>query len=190
LTPAVAYLRTSSSGNVGDDKDSERRQRAAIENYTRTNALEIVSWFYDASVSGADPIESRPGFTAMLERIAGNGVRTILVETACRFARDLMVQEVGFRRLQELGIELVAVDSPQWFLDDTPTAVMVRQILGAVSQFDRDDRGEAPCRPPEEASYDRHEGRGPQEPRRAEAGGGRTREEVAPEETEGWDALL
>ena len=28
--------------------------------------------------------------------IAGNGVRTIIVETANRFARDLMVQEVGF----------------------------------------------------------------------------------------------
>jgi predicted acylesterase/phospholipase RssA len=42
-----------------------------------------------------DPIETRPGFTALLGRIAGNGVRTIIVETANRFARDLMVQEVG-----------------------------------------------------------------------------------------------
>ena len=42
-------------------------------------------------------IETRPGFAAMLERIESNGVRTILVETANRFARDLMVQEVGYR---------------------------------------------------------------------------------------------
>jgi hypothetical protein len=28
---AVAYLRTSSAANVGTDKDSEKRQRAAIE---------------------------------------------------------------------------------------------------------------------------------------------------------------
>jgi hypothetical protein len=33
-------------------------------------------------VSGADPIESRPGIVAALARIAGNGVRTIIVETA------------------------------------------------------------------------------------------------------------
>ena len=30
LTPAVAYLRTSSATNVGADKDSETRQRQAI----------------------------------------------------------------------------------------------------------------------------------------------------------------
>jgi hypothetical protein len=31
LIKAVAYLRTSSAANVGADKDSEKRQRAAIE---------------------------------------------------------------------------------------------------------------------------------------------------------------
>jgi hypothetical protein len=35
-----------------------------------------------------------------------NGVRTIIVETANRFARDLMVQEVGFAMLRDLGITL------------------------------------------------------------------------------------
>jgi hypothetical protein len=35
-------------------------------------------------VSGADPIDTRPGFAAMLERIEGKGVRTIIVETAPR----------------------------------------------------------------------------------------------------------
>lgn len=63
----------------------------------------------------------------MLERIHGNGVRTIIVETANRFARDLIVQETGHRMLRELGIELSAADSPDSFMDDTPTAVMVRQ---------------------------------------------------------------
>ena len=32
--------------------------------------------FYDAAVSGADPVTERPGFLAMLQRIAGNGIRT------------------------------------------------------------------------------------------------------------------
>jgi hypothetical protein len=39
------------------------------------------------------------------ERIEGNGVRTIIVETASRFARDLMVQEVGHAKLRERGID-------------------------------------------------------------------------------------
>jgi DNA invertase Pin-like site-specific DNA recombinase len=75
----------------------------------------IVDWFYDGAVSGADPVEARAGFNALLARIAGNGVRTINVETANRFARDLMVQEVGFAMLRNLGITLIAADSPSSF---------------------------------------------------------------------------
>jgi DNA invertase Pin-like site-specific DNA recombinase len=135
--PAIAYLRTSSATNVGADKDSEKRQRLAIEAYTNHAGYELVGEFYDPAVSGADPIETRPGFAAMLERIESNGVKTIIVETANRFARDLMVQEVGFARLQERGINLVASDSPNAFQDDTPTAKLVRQVLGVIAEFDK-----------------------------------------------------
>ncbi|MFZ0854612.1 MAG: recombinase family protein [Hyphomicrobiaceae bacterium] len=134
---AFAYLRTSSAPNVGGDRDSDRRQRDAIAAFTKRGGYELAGEFYDAAVSGADPIESRPGFAEMLKAIAGNGVRTIIVETANRFARDLMVQEVGFAKLRELGIELVAADSPNAFLDDGPTSKLIRQVLGAVAEFDK-----------------------------------------------------
>lgn len=86
LIQAVGYVRTSSAANVGHDKDSEPRQRRAIERFAKSPA-----------VSGADPIESRPGFAALLNRIDGNGVRIVLVEDATRSARDLMAQELGTR---------------------------------------------------------------------------------------------
>lgn len=72
-----------------------------------------------------------------LEQITGNGVRTIIIETANRFARDLIVQETGWKRLHADGIALIAADSPDQFVDETPTAVLIRQILGAVAQFDK-----------------------------------------------------
>jgi DNA invertase Pin-like site-specific DNA recombinase len=134
---AVAYFRTSSATNVGQDKDSLARQESAVRSYAARNDIEIVGEYYDAAVSGADPVTQREGFSLMLQRIASNGVRTILVETANRFARDLMVQETGWKMLQDLGVELVAVDSPMSFVEDTPTANMVRQILGAVAEFDK-----------------------------------------------------
>ena len=134
---AFAYLRTSSAANVGEDRDSDKRQAAAIEAHAKRAGIEIVDTFYDAAVRGGDPIDTRPGFAAMLERIEGNGVRTIVVETANRFARDLMVQEVGFAMLQKRGIDLIAADSPTSFLDDTPTARLIRQVLGAVSEFEK-----------------------------------------------------
>lgn len=134
---AIGYLRTSSAANVGADKDSDKRQRAAIEAFASSAGVEIVDWFYDAAVSGADAIAARPGFAAALERVASNGVRTIIVETANRFARDLIVQETGFRMLRDLGIELIAADSPGSFIEDTPTAALIRQVLGAVAQFEK-----------------------------------------------------
>jgi DNA invertase Pin-like site-specific DNA recombinase len=73
----------------------------------------------------------------MLARIEASGVRVVIVESAHRFARELMVQEIGFSMLKKQGIALIAADSPNAFLDDGPTATMVRQILGAVSQFEK-----------------------------------------------------
>ena len=138
-TKAVAYLRTSSATNVGEDKDSAKRQMAAITAYALGAGFEIaLPPYYDAAVSGADPIDARPGFRALLAFMAENAdVRVILVENASRFARDLVVQLTGHSLLKARGIELIPADAPTHFIDETPTAVMVRQILGAVSQFDK-----------------------------------------------------
>jgi DNA invertase Pin-like site-specific DNA recombinase len=134
---AIAYLRTSSAANVGSDKDSDKRQRAAIASFAKAHGYRIVDEFYDAAVSGADPVTERPGFRAVLDRIAGNGVRVILVESPDRFARDLAVQLTGHDYLRSLGVELVPTSAPDFFTTDTPTAVLVRQVLGAVSQFEK-----------------------------------------------------
>ena len=48
-----------------------------------------------------------------------------------------MVQEVGYARLRTRGINLIAADSPNAFEDDTPTAKLVRQVLGAIAEFDK-----------------------------------------------------
>ena len=137
---AIAYLRTSSPTNASKglsaDKDSDKRQRAAIIGFAAANGYTIVDEFYDV-VSGSDPIDQRTGFKAMLDRIAGNGVRVILVESPDRFARDLAVQLAGHDYLRKLGVELVPASAPDFFLADTPTAVLVRQVLGAISQFEK-----------------------------------------------------
>jgi DNA invertase Pin-like site-specific DNA recombinase len=41
-----------------------------------------------ADLKGADAIDARPGFATLLDRIEGNGVRTVIVEDASRFARS------------------------------------------------------------------------------------------------------
>ena len=46
---AIGYMRTSSATNVGRDKDSEVRQRAAIESYAKAAGYTIVDWFYEGA---------------------------------------------------------------------------------------------------------------------------------------------
>lgn len=134
-TLAVSYVRTSSATNV--DGNSMVRQSLAIEHYAERVGTTVVATFIDAAVKGADAVSERRGFSALLTWCEESGCDTIIVENASRFARDLIVQEVGYAMLRDRGIQLIAADDPDAFTSDTPTAIMVRQILGAVAQFEK-----------------------------------------------------
>jgi DNA invertase Pin-like site-specific DNA recombinase len=77
---AFAYLRTSSATNIGEDKDSGRRQLHAIETYAKRAGVDLVGTYHDEAVKGSDPIDTRPGFAAMLEALEANGTKTIVVD--------------------------------------------------------------------------------------------------------------
>lgn len=133
---AVGYLRTSSAANVGPDRDSGTRQQAAIEGAKRSG-FALVGWFYDAAVSGADPIESRAGFSALLDRIEGNGVRVVIVEDASRFARELMTQELGILALIKRGVRVLTASGDDLTDSSDPTRKMMRQIAGAFAEYEK-----------------------------------------------------
>ena len=134
---AIAYLRTSSAANVGADKDSERRQRDAIERYAKSAGFEVVAEFYDAAVSGADPIQDRPGFAALLDCIEGNGVRVVIVEDASRFARELMAQELGISLLITREVRLITSSGDDLTASDDPSRKLMRQIAGAFAEYEK-----------------------------------------------------
>lgn len=134
---AVAYIRTSSAANVGTDKDSDKRQRAAIEGFAKRAGFDLVNEFNDAAVSGADPIESRAGFAALLDRIESNGVRTVIVEDASRFARELMTQELGILALINRGVRVLTANGDDLTDSTDPSRVMMRQIAGAFHQYEK-----------------------------------------------------
>ncbi|TDW31741.1 resolvase-like protein [Rhizobium azibense] len=133
----MAYLRTSSAANVGADKDSDRRQSEAISSYAKRAGVEIVDEFYDAAVSGTDPIETRPGFSALLDRIESNGVRTVIVEDASRFARDLVTQELGILALIGRGVTVLTSSGDDLTNTEDPFKVAMRQIAGAFAQLEK-----------------------------------------------------
>jgi DNA invertase Pin-like site-specific DNA recombinase len=134
---AIAYLRTSSAANVGADKDSDSRQREAIAAFAKHAGFTVVEEFYDAAVSGADPIDTRPGFRALLDRIVSNGVRTVIVEDASRFARTLMVQEAGIATLAGIGVQVLTSRGDDLTESDDEMRVAMRQIAGVFSQLEK-----------------------------------------------------
>lgn len=137
LVPAVAYLRTSSAANVGEHRDSARRQRLAIERYAKAAGLEVVAGFADEAVSGADPVETRPGFAAMLDRIEGDGIRTVVVEDASRFARSVLAQELGVLIMAKRGVRVVTASGEDLTGTGDPAKVMMRQVAGAFAEYEK-----------------------------------------------------
>jgi site-specific DNA recombinase len=132
---AVAYLRVSSVGQV--EGDGVQRQRDAIAAYAERNGIEVVGEFRDEGVSGTTEHADRPGFSEMLTRIAGNCVRLVLVERACRLARDLLVQETLLNSLIKMGVRVVDSAGTELTDESDPSRILIRQVLGAVAQHDR-----------------------------------------------------
>ena len=135
--PAIAYLRTSSAANVGADKDSDKRQREAIAGFAKRAGFVLVGECYDAAVSGADPIEARPGFAELLNRIEDNGVRIVIVEDASRFARDLVTQELGILALIKRGMHVLTANGDDLTDSRDPSRKMMRQIAGSFHEYEK-----------------------------------------------------
>jgi len=136
----VAYMRCSGLGQA--DGDTWDRQRASINKYASRHGLTLADddWFQDVGVSGAKDLDNRPGLAALIDRVESNGVRVVLVENSTRLARDLMVSEVILAQLRDAGCTVIDCDSGTNLVDDAdddPTRRLIRQVLGAVAEFDR-----------------------------------------------------
>lgn len=134
---ATAYLRTSSAANA--DGDSPYRQNDAVMDYAHRQGIEVVSCFWDADVRGADFIETRAGFAALLMHCDAEGIDTVLVDDSSRFARDIIAQEMGIRLLAKRGITLVTASGLDMTADGSdPGKKMMRQMVGMMAEYDKD----------------------------------------------------
>ena len=53
--------------NVGEDKDTLKRQRAAVYAFAKAASYHIVAEYSDDGVKGADPVDQRAGFAGLLK---------------------------------------------------------------------------------------------------------------------------
>jgi len=133
---AFGYVRVSSKGQLKGH--GPERQRDDIEEFAKRNGIELAGTFEDAW-TGTD--SDRPQFMAMLEAMMTNGVRTVIVESLDRFARDLAVQMQLIAKLVAEGITLIPANTGQVIdaaaLDDNPMLKAMTQIQGVFAELDK-----------------------------------------------------
>ena len=135
---AFSYLRVSSRGQI--DGDGFDRQRDKIAQWAKSNGATIEREFCEKGISGANDLDDRPAMVELLAAICMNGVRTVIVERADRFARDLVASELLLREFTRMGVSIIEAEGGNDLSagdDSNPTAKLVRQILAAVSEFDK-----------------------------------------------------
>jgi DNA invertase Pin-like site-specific DNA recombinase len=141
----VTYCRVSSLGQV--DGDGLTRQHEAIGSFCLKHGATIVGRYEERGVSGTTEAMDRPVFMEMLsavERSRDNDrpVDAIVVERLDRLARDLMVSEFLLRECRRRKIQVWCADQGE-MIDMAsndgadPTRVLIRQILGALAQWEK-----------------------------------------------------
>lgn len=138
MSRLVGYLRVSTAGQAADGFGLPS-QRRAIANWAREHGHELVSWCQDAGVSGTVEGLERPGFSCVVDRIHAGEADGIVAFDLTRIARLLWVQEAALGVLWRMGAEVWTVTTGQLLADDEddPTRTLLRQVLGAIAQFER-----------------------------------------------------
>ena len=130
----LIYMRTSTLTNR--DGDSKNRQKSSIMKWVKSNGYSVKGEYWDIESGKMDTME-RPEFMRMISDSERMGIRVLVFSDQSRLSRDIIVQESTFRLLSSRGYSLVSSENPDSFLDDTPTSNLIRQILGSVSEFDK-----------------------------------------------------
>lgn len=136
MEKVFAYLRVSSPSQAKDDKDGFPRQEEQCRSYAKAHNLKIVKVFQE-DITGME--YHRPVWAKLMVSLEqnGHGVKTVIIEKLDRLARSLMVQESLVADLQTNGFKLISAMEGADLLDDDPTRVMFRQMLGVWGQYNK-----------------------------------------------------
>jgi DNA invertase Pin-like site-specific DNA recombinase len=131
---ALGYVRVSTDEQTrGYGLDAQER---AIRDYCRAERLRLVDVLCDEALSGSNGLEQRAGLAEALAILEAGGSDVLVVARLDRLARDLLVQETVIERLARRGCAVRSAAEPDVTSDD-PTRVLVRQVLGAIAQYER-----------------------------------------------------
>jgi len=131
----VGYVRVSGRLQVEEGLGLEV-QEEAIRSWCLTHDHELVAIQRDEGISGAKETVARPGLGAALLAVEEGQAEALVVYRLDRLARQLLIQETVISMLGKAGRSVLSVQEAD--IDDgDPTRVLLRQVLGAISQYER-----------------------------------------------------
>lgn len=136
-TRVFSYLRVSTAQQI--DGDGFPRQREAVQRLAEAKGWTILREFVEQQ-TGVDSFMDRPKLMEAMDLCGGNlDANIIIVERVDRLGRDLIVTELFFAECKKRGITVYAADSGEELVnaEEDPTRKLIRQILGALSEWDR-----------------------------------------------------
>jgi site-specific DNA recombinase len=138
MSQAFAYLRVSTVGQVqGHGFD---RQLETIQAYAQEAGIEIVQVFKEEGISGTTDETQRPAFQELMAAVLGNGVRTIIVESMDRLARELRIQEALLVYLASKGVNLISARTAENItqaVQADPLKKALVQVQGVFAELEK-----------------------------------------------------
>lgn len=134
---AYGYLRVSTKGQM--DGHGFDRQQDTIQKYCEGQGIRIAQ-YYKEQASGKSEADQREQFTSMVESILTNGVRTIVVESLDRLAREFVIQQQLLTYLISKDIHLINASTGENVteaLSSEPMRKAIVQMQGIFAELDR-----------------------------------------------------
>lgn len=134
----VGYVRVSTDAQV--DGLGLEVQESTIRGWCRTYKHRLVAVHRDEGVSGSNGVDGRVGLPVALAQVADGSVGAVVVARLDRLARDLVLQETLLSEVWRSGGEVLSCAGGEGDLrddPDDPSRALIRQVLGAVSQYER-----------------------------------------------------
>ena len=138
MKSAFAYLRVSGKGQVKGHGFG--RQLEAIKGFAKKDRLKIEAVYREQGISGTADETQRAAFSQMVQEMLSNGVRTVIVESLDRLAREFRIQEHLLLYLASKGISLISANTGEDVtaaIQDDPMKKALVQIQGVFSELDK-----------------------------------------------------
>ncbi|HVM34540.1 MAG TPA: recombinase family protein [Actinomycetota bacterium] len=137
---AIGYVRVSTERQA-EDGLGLKVQEQAVRRLCKENGLRLVRLYSDEGISGTKELDARPGVLDALAALRDGSAGVLVVYRLDRLARDLILQEQLLAEVRRSGAQVFSCSPAEaaYLTDDPddPSRKLIRQVLGAVSEYER-----------------------------------------------------